>query len=260
MVRALSEARTQSVREIQKKANIKKANKKLSVFVVAFFIALIVGFIAFKAYAYYQNTKFDFKETENGINFYSKDMPIKEALQVILDSNQVAISTNLIDTYQGETNPVLESSILATTVFVFKDKNTININNRIDNDSSIIKCSTNYGDNLTSVDLNASECEALFSQIESKLVINTPNSNLKESRVDIYPLEKKVIINSKSENDLLVSTYLLLSANYPDLENVLSKVENLKSKLADFLISNSEKDPNSPDSNYSDSNLEDSNN
>ena len=37
-------------------------------------------------------------------------------------------------------------------------------------------------DNLTSVDLNASECEALFSQIESKL-INTPNSNLKNQEL-----------------------------------------------------------------------------
>ena len=68
--------------EIQK-ANIKKQTRNY-LFCSGSFIALIVGFIAFKAYTYYQNTKFDFKETEKGINFYSKDMPIKEALQVTL--------------------------------------------------------------------------------------------------------------------------------------------------------------------------------
>ena len=263
MVRALSTAQTQSVREIKKNADIKKANKKLSVFVVTFFVLLIVGFIAYKAYVYYQSTRFDFKETEKGINFYSKDMAIKDALQVALDSNEIAISTNLINNYQGTTNPVLEPSILATTIFVFKDKNTININNRIDENNSIIKCSTNYGDNLTSVDLNSAECLALFSQIESKLVINTPNPSLKESRVDIYPAEKTIIINSKSENDLLVSTYLLLKANYTDIEEILFKVENIKKKLANYLDSNSIKDTNSTtptDSNSPDSNLVDSNN
>lgn len=260
MVRALSTAQTQSVREITKKADIKKANKKLSVFVVTFFIVLIVGFIAFKAYTYYQSTKFDFKETEKGINFYSKDMPIKDALKVALDSNKIAISTNLINTYSGTTNPVLEPSILATTIFVFKDKNTININNRLDENLSIIKCSTNYGDNLTSVDLNSTECLVLFSGIESKLVINTPNPSLKESRVDIYPMQKTIIINSKSENDLLVSTYLLLKANYSDIENILFKVENIKKKLANYLDSNSIKDTNSTKPSDSNSNLEDSNN
>lgn len=262
MVRALSEAKTQSVREIKKKAEIKKANKRLSVFVVSFFVALIIGFIAFKAYSYYQNTKFDFKETEKGIIFYSKDIPVKEAIQVVFDSNDVAISTYLFKNYQGETNPILESSILATTVFVFKDKNTININNRIDENFSVIRCTTNYGDNLTSVDLNSDDCLDLFSQIGSKLVINTPNPSLKESRVDIYPLEKKIIINSKSENDLLVSTYLLLSANYSDIDDVLSRVENLKSQLADVLVKDSEKDTNTTlsDSNSLDSNIEDLNN
>jgi hypothetical protein len=263
MVRALSTAQTQSVREIKKNADIKKANKKLSVFVVTFFIMLIIGFIAFKAYTYYQSTKFDFKETEKGINFYSKDMPIKDALQVSLDSNKIAISTNLLINYSGTTNPVLEPSILATTIFVFKDKNTININNRLDENFSIIKCSTNYGDNLTSVDLNSTECLALFSQIESKLVINTPNPSLKESRVDIYPMEKTIIINSKSETDLLVSTYLLLKANYSDVESILFKVENIKKKLSNYLDSNSVKDTNSttpPDYNNQDSNLEDLNN
>lgn len=260
MVRALSEAKTQSVREIKKKAEIKKANKRLSVFVVSFFVALIIGFIAFKAFSYYQNTKFDFKETEKGINFYSKDIPVKEAIQVVFDSNDVAVSTNLINNYQGTVNPILEPSIMATTVFVFNDKNTININNRIDENFSVIRCSTNYGDMRTSVELNGTECLDLFSQIESKLVINAPNPSLKESRVDIYPLEKKIIINSKSENDLLVSTYLLLFAKYSDIDEILSRVENLKSEIANVLIEDSENDTSTIlDSNNLDNNLEDSN-
>lgn len=235
MVRALQTAQTQSVREIKKNADIKKTNKKISTFVVVFLVVLIIGFIAYKAYAYYQSTKFDFKETEKGINFYSKDLAVKDAISVILDSNDILLSTNTVVTSENTENPIVEPMVLATTVLVFKDKNVVNVDNIVDSNYTIINCATDQGPENKVIDLNGPDCQNIIDSITPKIIINTPNPNLKESRVEIYPIEKTIIFYSKSSNDLLISTYLLLKSNYSDIDEILQRVEFIKKKISTII-------------------------
>jgi len=262
MVRALSTAQTQSVREIKKKADIKKVNKKLTNVVVIFLIVLIIGFIAYKAYIFYQESKFDFKETEKGITFYSKDMPVKTAISSAIDKNIIIISADTLLDHPETGSAIVEPTVLLTTVFKFIDKNVININNVVDGNGNLLGCSTNYGDIRTEKTIGPLECLALIDNTKSIVILRVPDSSLTESRVNVYPLEKKIEIITRTDNDLLVASYLLLKSSNADLEEILERVENIKKKLANVLDSNSLKDTNSttPDSNTPDGNLEDFNN
>jgi len=249
MVKALQAAQVQSVREIQKKADIKKTNKTVSIVIVTILVLLIVSFISYKAHNYYQETKFDFKETEMGISFYAKDMAIRDALATAVDSNIVVLSA---DTILNDSNSIADATepiVLFTIMLTAKNKNTIIVINAIDSKNQLSFCSTNYGDIYTSVDVNKEECLKIIENATSIISIDIPNQNIKESRVNIYPLEKRIEIKPKTNTDMLLSTYLILKSNYPELEKVLSKTEIVKNKLAQNLNNNKVIDQNNSDSN-----------
>lgn len=261
MVRALSTAQTQSVREITKKADIKKVNKKVSVIIVIFFILLIIGFIAYQVYNYYQENKFDFKETEKGITFYSKDMPVRNALISAIDNNTIIVSADTLLDHPETIGGIIEPTVLLTTIFIATDKNVININNVVDGNGNLLGCSTNYGDRKTEATIGPEECLAIMENTKTIVVLYVPDSNLKESRVNIYPLEKRIEIISKNNYDMYMSSYLLLKSSHSNFDAILESVEHLKKKISDLIDSNQLViDSNTTDSNEIDANQIDLNN
>ncbi|MFA5745229.1 MAG: hypothetical protein WCX82_01730 [archaeon] len=232
MVRALSTAQVQSVREINKNAGVKKANKTLSVIVVLVLVLAMLGFIGYKAYNYYIDSRFDFKDSEMGINFYSQDMQLRDALTTVMDNNNITISANTIVDDFNSIEAATEPMILLTTILSSKNKTTTIVVNGLNEKRELVYCSTNLGDLYTNTDLNKEECMVLIDGAESLISIDLPNDKLTESRVNVYPLEKRIQVKPRTKDDMMISTYLILKSNYPDLENTLSAVEAIKKKLS----------------------------
>lgn len=234
MVRALATAQVQSVREISKKADIKKTNKKMTIFVLAFFISLMVLYVGYMSYTYYVNSRFEFKESERGINFYSKEYGVKDALNTILGDSNILILANIKEKDSNNTEPVTESIVLFNTMLFSKQKNATTIINILDNSNNIVSCTTNKGDFYTNEELLGSDCYDIINSATSIISFDYPDENLKESAVYLNSAKKKLEIKSRTKNDLIISTYLILKSNYPDLEKTLSQVEAIKEKLGDI--------------------------
>ncbi len=234
MVKALQAAQVQSVREITKKADLKKANKKISNIVVVFLLLLIFAFIAYKSHSYYQNTRFDFSETESGIVFNSKDMPIRDAIKIVIDNNSVSIIANTSTTDSNSAEAVTDSVVLLTTILATENKTVTIFINVLNEKGQLIYCSSNLGDVYTNKDLNAEDCISKIKDLETTIQIDYPNNKLKEPTVNIYPLDKKIIIKPKTKDNMLTSSYLLLKSRFLDIEKRLSKVEAFKKKIGDI--------------------------
>jgi len=264
MVRALSTAQVQSVREINKKADVKKVNRTLSVIVVIVLVLAMLIYVGYKTYNYYKDNRFDFKDSEMGVNFYSKDMQLRDALTSAMDSNTVVISANTIIDDYNSIEAATEPIILLTTILSSKNKTTTIVVNGLNEKRELIYCSTNLGDLYTNTDLNKDDCMVIINNAESLISIDLPNDKLTESRVNVYPLQKRIQIQPRTRDDMMISAYLILKSNYPDLEKTLSAVEAIKKRLSQQTNkdTNTVQDQNTIiDSNVADTNtLIDSNN
>ena len=238
MVRALATAQVQSVREITKKADIKKTNKKLTIFVLAFFISLIVLYICFLGYTYFVSSRYEYKESEAGINFYSKEFGVRNAITKTIDSSEILIVVNINQEDLNYTEYITEPVVLLNTIFVYKNQKTVTLINTTDSRNNIINCVTNKGDIYTNDLLEKKDCEVLLNSESSKIIIDFPSSTLKESAVYVDPEKKTISIKTKNVNDTLKGVYLILKSRYSDLEDVLSKVEEVKKKIGEETLSN----------------------
>ncbi|HOW29583.1 MAG TPA: hypothetical protein PK685_02830 [archaeon] len=237
MVRALATAQVQSVREITKKADIKKTNKKLTVFVLAFFISLIVIYLTYLSYNYYVTSRFEYKESELGINFYSKEFGVRNSLNLVLNDSNVLVFANLKQEDTNNTEVITDTIVLLNTVYPAKNIPIITTINYLDNRGNLINCSTNKGDVYTNEILSKEDCLNYQKSENTKIFIEYPNSNLKESAVFVYPKEHKIVIKAKNSEKLITATYLILKSKYSDLEKILSKVEEIKKKLGETVLS-----------------------
>lgn len=261
MVRALATAQVQSVKEINKKAKIKRFNKNITtIILVILILAIAVVFV----YNFFQQNKFDFSETELGIVFYSDDFSIADSLNIIKQDQNITLVYNIESKDINKLSDFSESLSLFTYLFSANNKNTTHIFNIIE-DKNILSCSTNFGDLYSNEDLSSEECLSLINSASTLFVLNYPNPNLRESAIYLNAIEKNVLVTSKSLEDLSISTYLLLKSMYPNMEKTLKEVYEIKDSLGDEdsiikpIDLNTGSDLNSDNSN-TDLNITDSNN
>jgi len=237
MVRALATAQVQSVREITKKADIKKANKKITIFVLAFFISLIVLFISYNIYTYYLENKYEFKENESGIDFYSKELPIKEGLGQILDKQNILMSVNIYEKDINKTLEITEVVILLNSILVSKNKNVITQINIVDSKENILNCTTNKGDIYTNETISKEECTEIINNSEATIFFDLPDETRETSIVYLYPFSNRIEIRSKNRDQLFISVYLILKSKYSDLEKTLLEIEEIKKIIGEKISS-----------------------
>ena len=92
MVEVLSSARTQSVKEIKKRAKIKKRNKLI---VKWFLIIIIVLALAFLIKNYILDNKHSFVDQTTGITFYSKDFYVRDVYKILASDRNISIVFNI---------------------------------------------------------------------------------------------------------------------------------------------------------------------
>ncbi len=237
MAKALATAQLQTVREIKKKANIKKANRKATVFVLALFISLIVVYISYLGYSYYQSSRFEYREYESGITFYSREFAVRDAIGKCLEPESILVVINIADGDTNYTSYITDMIVLYNTILVYKGKATTTQINTVDSRGNIINCVTNRGDVYTNDLLARDECIALQESESSKIVIAYPSNNLKEPAVYCDPIKNIIDIKPRTAKDSMISTYIVLKSKYPDLEEVIQTVEKVKKELGDSILS-----------------------
>lgn len=234
MARALVTAQVQSVKEINKKAEIKKWNKKITTIVL---IVLILSICAIFVYNFFQGKnfqriKYDFSESELGVTFYSNEFSIADSLNIIKQDKNITLVFTIDEKDINNLSDFSESISLFMYLFSANDKKITQIVN-VSNKNSILYCSTNYGDIYSNEDISAQECLSLINSADTLIVLKYPQSTLNESAIYLNASEKNVLITPKSLEDLSISTYLLLKSMYPNMEKTLESIYKIKESLTD---------------------------
>lgn len=229
MVRALATAQVQSVKEINKKAKIKRFNKKITTVIL---VILILAICAIFVYNFFDKNRFDFSETELGVVFYSNDFSIADSLNIVKQDQNITLVYNIENKDINKLSDFSESLSLFTYLFSANNKNTTHVFNIIEN-KNILYCSTNYGDLYSNEDLSSEECLSLINSASTLFVLNYPNPNLKEPAIYLNAIEKNVLVTPKSLEDLSISTYLILKSMFPSMENTLKEIYKIKESLGD---------------------------
>lgn len=234
MARALVTAQVQSVKEINKKAEIKKWNKKITTIVL---IVLILSICAIFVYNFFQGKnfqriKYDFSESELGVTFYSNEFSIADSLNIIKQDKNITLVFTIDEKDINNLSDFSESISLFMYLFSANDKKITQIVN-VSNKNSILYCSTNYGDIYSNEDISAQECLSLINSADTLIVLKYPQSTLNESAIYLNASEKNVLITPKSLEDLSISTYLLLKSMYPNMEKTLENIYKIKESLTD---------------------------
>lgn len=238
MIKPLAPAQIQSVREIKKKANIKKSNKKATIFVLALLVSLILIYICYLGYTYYIDNKYEYKETESGISFFSKDYGVKSAISKILDSDEIYLFVNIYDDNSTNIDLLTETVVFYNSILTYKQKNLTTTINTVDYKNNIVTCVSNKGDVLTGEKLETEECVSIFEGNKNKIVISTINP--KQKTTEVYALVDKdaIEIKLKSFNDLRLVSYIILKSKYQDIEEILLKIEKETENLPTGLETN----------------------
>lgn len=234
MARALVTAQVQSVKEINKKAEIKKWNKKITTIVL---IVLILSICAIFVYNFFQGKnfqriKYDFSESELGVTFYSNEFSIADSLNIIKQDKNITLVFTIDEKDINNLSDFSESISLFMYLFSANDKKITQIVN-VSNKNSILYCSTNYGDIYSNEDISAQECLSLINSADTLIVLKYPQSTLNESAIYLNASEKNVLITPKSLEDLSISTYLLLKSMYPNMEKTLESIYKIRESLTD---------------------------
>jgi hypothetical protein len=235
MSQALSTAKVQSVREITKKAKQKKINKNITKIII-WIIVIVVLFMFVKVFIIDNkldlnnifNSKQEFRSTENNIDFYSVDFPIRDSLLILEQDSNITISFNTNITDENYLTNIIESINLLQGVFNNKKKNTILVINTVDEQNNLLKCTSNLGDLYTSTDLNISECNNLLNKDNTLIFIDYPNENLEETKVQISVDNKIIHISPKDIQDVKISIQLILRSMYEDIEKIVNNLNNFK--------------------------------
>ncbi|MDD3245039.1 MAG: hypothetical protein PHU47_02725 [Candidatus ainarchaeum sp.] len=234
MARALVTAQVQSVKEINKKAEIKKWNRKITTIVL---VVLILSICAIFVYNFFQGKnfqriKYDFSESELGVTFYSNEFSIADSLNIIKQDKNITLVFTIDEKDINNLSDFSESISLFMYLFSANDKKVTQIVN-VSNKNSILYCSTNYGDIYSNEDISAQECLSLINSADTLIVLKYPQSTLNESAIYLNASEKNVLITPKSLEDLSISTYLLLKSMYPNMEKTLESIYKIRESLTD---------------------------
>ena len=234
MARALVTAQVQSVKEINKKAEIKKWNKKITTIVLVILILSICAIFVYNFFQgkNFQRIKYDFSESELGVTFYSNEFSIADSLNIIKQDKNITLVFTIDEKDINNLSDFSESISLFMYLFSANDKKITQIVN-VSNKNSILYCSTNYGDIYSNEDISAQECLSLINSADTLIVLKYPQSTLNESAIYLNASEKNVLITPKSLEDLSISTYLLLKSMYPNMEKTLESIYKIKESLTD---------------------------
>ncbi len=229
MMKPLSTAKVRSVREIKKKAKMKKINKLITTIVVVVLLLLIV-FFSTKTF-FLEDFSFselfssdqEFRETEAGITFVSKNFAITDAITSLEKDQNISVFYSVPYDNPEYMSTIPDLFYIYPSVFSAKGKTTTLIIGILDEQNNLINCFSNLGDPQKNEELTYEECDELINKEQTLIYIRHPEDREK-TEVYFSVEEKMITIVPKNIEDLHIATFLLLEAMYEDFENIMQKI------------------------------------
>ncbi len=228
MVEILSSARTQSVKEIKKKARAKRRKKQITKWII---IIIIVIILAFLINNFILQNKYSYVDKDSGITFYSKDFYVKDVFTILSKDQNTLLVFNIMPDDMNDLGLFVEQINYLQSVFAAKQKINILIINVMDETRRTISCQSNLGDLYTNEELTKEECSELLKSNTTSIIIDFPDETLEESVVIGSVGEKYIYIQTKSKEDLDKAVLLVTTMMFEDINYVNSAVENIRNQM-----------------------------
>ncbi len=232
MIKPLSTAKLQSVREIKKKAKIKKMHRQITT-IVFIVLLLLVVFISLKTFVIddfsFSNIfspKQEYKETELGVSFLSNDFPVMDAISILEQDKNITLLYNVPYDNQDYLLTIPDLFYIYPSVFSAKGKHITIVIGLLDENNKIVSCVSNLGDIYKNEEISLEECVEIITKKNTLINIYYPREDIKETNVHLMVDKKIIMIVPKDTEDLHVATYLLLKGMYEEFDDIMRKIDS----------------------------------
>lgn len=230
MMKPLSTAKLQSVREIKKKAKLKKINKTITT-IVFILLLLIVVFFSIKFFfidslsisSIFSSTQ-KHSVTELGITFTSYDFGVSDAITILEQDKNITLLYNIPYYDQNYLLTIPDLFYIYPSVFSAKRKNLTMVIGLVDEDNKIVSCFSNLGDIYKNEEISYEECQKVITKENTLINIQYPKENIKETNVYLMVDKKMITIVPKDTEELHIATFLLLKGMYEEFDDIMEKV------------------------------------
>jgi hypothetical protein len=225
MIKPLSTAKLQSVREIKKKAKVKKINKTVTTIVIIILLLVII-FFSLKTFVFPFFLNQEYTETEYGVTFVSKEYNVVDSIKILEQDKNISVLYNVPYENQEYMYDIPDLFYIYPSVFSAKQKNVTIIVGLLDSKNNLVGCTTNFGDKNINEDINAEACQSLIQK--NNLLVNIKYPNSEETKVYLSVDEKLITIHAKNIQELHIATYVLLKSMYEEFEDIMQKIRDFK--------------------------------
>jgi hypothetical protein len=203
--------------------------------VTGFVVILIIVLAFFVLQSQLQS--FPFKAQQDGIDFYSTEMDPFQHLSQLRDKPSFLVVLSLQEE-GGELNAITGQALNElAVVLTANQKQIVTLAKVFDSSNNLVYCQTNKGDIRTSESISPEECQATLSHLNNQVLIElySPNYLLANSRVVLQP--NQIRIQPKNKNDLTGVPHTLLTALFPNTNQLINQVNQRTQDVIDSLPS-----------------------
>ena len=206
------------------------AKTKLVTLVVIVAIALLAAFILQS-----QAKSFQFKAEQDGVEFYSDESDPFEHLHALKDKRDFTVVLALKE--QGhEQNAIMGQALNEMAVVLTANRKDVVVLAKVYGaDEQLAYCQTNKGDVRTNEPISVEECQQTLTHLNNQVLIEVyqPNYLLGKSRVVLEPNQIK--IQPKNKTDITLVPHTLMTALYPNTNEIINSVNQRASDVIDSL-------------------------
>ncbi|HIH33311.1 MAG TPA: hypothetical protein HA227_03585 [Candidatus Diapherotrites archaeon] len=198
-------------------------------------VAVIIFAAAFAAAFYLSLPKaddspnFKFKAVEQGVAFYSNELPPGDFLKAFSDSNEFTIVVSASSEAQSYNSFAGNALVLLTSVLQASGKKPVSLVKQFDN-NSLAYCQTNKGLAVLNETISVSECMEMLGSEAKFIIIESPDSSLKQPEV---LLEKnKVTVKTQKASDFQAVPLIVLKTMFSDSEEKIKIINDFAKKVS----------------------------
>jgi len=193
-------------------------------------LAVLLVFVAFLGYYGYitlstPTKEYAYKLDYEGMLFLSNEAEASDYLPAFTGFNEFIVSPAFgKDDVALMTKPL----ILFQGVLSAKQKRVILLA-RVFEGNSLKYCQTNDANVLVNREISIEECNSLLSSYIPKIMINKPDSTLKQTTIVLE--NNSITISPKNEYDLMNASYAVLRTMFEDIEEIIQNMNKIITAL-----------------------------
>ena len=165
---------------------------------------------------------YKFEAVEQGIVFHSNEASPADFLQKFRDQNEFIIVISLHGSVQDASFSG-NASVMLQAILTASGKKAISVVKQFENES-LAYCQTNLGLPEINKQITPAECEKMLASKAGFIILESPDSSLKQAEV---LLEKnKVFVKTRKASEMQTVSYFVLKAMFADSEEIVKQIND----------------------------------